>query len=88
VLIGGENEVAGKRPVGEGCRFTNHVSGVVGPRQSQAAEAARIRDRGRQARICSHRRLHDRVVDPRSSHTGVWVLIRMAPFLAPAAPVD
>ena len=42
VLIGGENEVAGKRPVGEACRCTNHIFGVVGPRQSQAAEAAGI----------------------------------------------
>jgi hypothetical protein len=42
VLIDVENEVAGKRPIGEGCRVTNHISGVVGPRQSQAAEAAGI----------------------------------------------
>ena len=38
-LIGAENEVAAKRPVGEGGRFTNRVAGVIGPRQSQAAEA-------------------------------------------------
>ena len=40
--IGGENEVAGKRPVGEGCRLTNYLSGVIGPRQPKAAEAAGI----------------------------------------------
>jgi hypothetical protein len=37
-----ENEVAGKRPVGEGRRFTNHVSGVIGPRQPKAAEGAGV----------------------------------------------
>jgi hypothetical protein len=42
VLIGGKNEVAGKRSVGEGCRFTNHNPCVLRPRQPQAAEAAGI----------------------------------------------
>jgi hypothetical protein len=42
VLIEGENEVAGKRPVGEGCRFPNHVSGIVGPPQPHRAEGAGV----------------------------------------------
>ena len=33
VLIEGEDEVAGKGPVGEGCRFANHFSGIFGPPQ-------------------------------------------------------
>ena len=33
VLIEEENEVAGKGPVGEGCRFANHFSGIFGPPQ-------------------------------------------------------
>jgi hypothetical protein len=42
VLIGAEHEVAGKRPVGECCRFTDHNPCVLRPRQPQAAEAAGI----------------------------------------------
>ncbi len=42
VLIEGKNEIAGKRPVGKGCRFPNHGSGIVGPPQPQSAEAACI----------------------------------------------
>jgi hypothetical protein len=42
VLIFEENEVAGKRPVGESCGFPDHLSGVIGPRQSQAPQAAGI----------------------------------------------
>jgi hypothetical protein len=34
VLVEGENEVAGKGPVREGCRFPNHGAGVIGPAQS------------------------------------------------------
>ena len=64
MLIGEQDEVAGKGPVGEGCGFANHVSGVIGPRQSQAAEAAGVRDRGGEAGICSQGRLDDRVVNP------------------------
>ena len=89
VLIRGENEVAGKGPVGEGCRFPNHVSGIIGPPQPQGAEAAGIRDRGGQAGICSDSGASTIGCSiPSNSHTGVWVLIGIAPFLAPAAPVD
>ena len=42
VLIEGENEVAGKRAIGKGCRFPNHGSGIIGPPQPQSAEAAGI----------------------------------------------
>ncbi len=64
-LIGAaENEIAGKGPVGERCRFANQVSGVIGPRQRHAAESAGIGDRGGQAGIRSYRRLDDRVLDP------------------------
>jgi hypothetical protein len=63
-LILEEDEVAGKRPVGEDCRFANHLAGVIGPRQSQAAEAAGIGDRGGQAGICRQRRQDDRVFYP------------------------
>jgi hypothetical protein len=60
-----KNEIAGKRPVGECCRFTNQVSGVIGPCQCHAAESAGIGDRGGQARIGRYRRLDDRVLDPK-----------------------
>jgi hypothetical protein len=42
VLIEGENEVAGERPVGKGRRFPNYGCGIVGPPQPQGAEAACI----------------------------------------------
>ena len=42
VLIGGENEVAAKRTIGQRCRFTNQISGIVGPPQPHGAEAAGI----------------------------------------------
>jgi len=42
VLIEGENEVAGERPIGKGCRFPNHGSGIIGPPQPHCAEAACI----------------------------------------------
>ena len=64
-LIGAaKNEIAGKGPVGERCRFANRGSGVVGPRQRHAAESAGIGDRGGQAGIRSYRRLDDRVLNP------------------------
>jgi len=61
VLIEGENEVPGKRPVGERSGLTDHLSGVIGPPQPQRAEATGIRDRGGQAGIDRQRRLDDRV---------------------------
>ena len=64
VLIERENEVAGERPIGEGCRFPNHGSRVIGPPQPQGAEAACIRHGSGQARICRQRRLDDRELDP------------------------
>jgi hypothetical protein len=65
VLIGAaKNEIAGKGTVGECRRFTNQLSGVVGPRQCHAAESAGIGDRGGQAGIRSYRRLHDGVLNP------------------------
>ena len=46
VVVRGQDEVAPKRPIGESCRFTDYISGVVGPRQRHHAEAARVGDRG------------------------------------------
>jgi hypothetical protein len=42
VLIRGESEVATKRTIGQRCRLTNQVSGVVGPPQPHDAEGAGI----------------------------------------------
>ena len=62
-LIGEENEVAGNRSVSEGRRFADRLAGVIGPRQSQTAEAAGVGDRGGQTGIGRQRRLDDRVFD-------------------------
>ena len=64
VLIEGKNEIAGKRAVSVGCRFPDHVSGIIGPPQPQSAKAAGVGDRGGQAGIRRYRRLDDRKVDP------------------------
>ena len=64
VLIGGENQIAAKRTIGECRRLANHVSGGSGPRQRQHAERAGIRDRCRQLGHRRHRRLDDRLFNP------------------------
>jgi hypothetical protein len=60
-----ENKIAGKWPVRERCRFTNQLSGVVGPCQRHAAESANIGDRGGQAGVRGYRRLDERVLNPK-----------------------
>lgn len=42
VLIRGESEVAAKRTIGQRCRFTNQISGVVDLPQPHGAERAGI----------------------------------------------
>ena len=64
VLIGAENQISGKRAVGERRRFTNHVSRGSGPRQGQHAERPGIRDRCCQLGHRRHRGLDDRLFDP------------------------
>jgi hypothetical protein len=64
MLIGGENQIAAERTIGERRRLANHVSGGSGPGQGQHAEGAGIRDRGRELGHRRHRRLDDRLFNP------------------------
>jgi len=88
VLIRGESEVAAKRTIGQRCRSRTRspASSAHHSPMVPTAPAFETAAGSRGSAAIGAETIGWSI--PSNSHAGVWVLIGIAPFLAPAAPVD